>query len=95
MKTSNIPNVKIIEKEHEFIVKIYIENIKMNNIELEIKSKFLKVNFDLPLSNKNNESYGWENSTFIGKMVFPKEIIPIITNRSYNSKILIITVKKA
>lgn len=96
---SDLPKIKIKEKDEEIIVKIYISGINEKDIELEIKEDFLKVDV-----NKTSEeakrgrgwsAKGWETSSFSGKISLPSKVIPILIHHKYNGRVLEIKLKKS
>ena len=95
----SLPKIKVEEKDKEIIVKIYISEIKLNDIEIEVKEDFLEINI-----NKNSKSEEenndwfmneWSNLSFIGKILLPSKIVPMLPHRSYDGKILEIRLKQA
>jgi HSP20 family molecular chaperone IbpA len=96
---SELPKIQVEEKNKEIIVKVYISGISINDIELEVKEDFIKIDIsktsETGKSKKDWVIEEWENFSFSGQVSFPAKVIPAIINRSYNGKILEIKLKKA
>ena len=91
---TGLPTIRIKETDNEIIIMISISKINIEDVELEIKEDFLKIEISKTAKIKDGKLKGWSNSSFIGKVKLPNKVIPMIPKRSYNGRILEIKLKK-
>jgi HSP20 family molecular chaperone IbpA len=95
---SGLPKIRVKENDDEVIVKIYISGINAEDIELEVKKDFLKIDINNSLEEekkgKNWFMQEWESSSFRGKISLPCKVIPMLIHHEYNGRFLEVKLKK-
>lgn len=96
---SGMPKMKVWEEGDEVIIWVRISGIDENNIVLEVKEDFLKVDIkdEVTVKTNNEECVGeeWESSSFNGMISLPCKVVPMLIHHSYDGEVLEVRLKKA
>jgi len=98
-KEVGMPKMKVWEEGEEVVIKINISGVDENDISLEIKEDFLKIDIkkEFEFKNKTDKciSEEWESSSFDGVVSLPCKVVPMLIHHSYDGKVLEVRLKKA